>query len=55
MCNGQAREVARARLRPGGRCWIPGRLSPQIVGLWDGLLALGYGENEQFVIGVHFT
>jgi hypothetical protein len=25
------------------------------VGLRDGLLALGYRENEQFVLGVRFT
>jgi putative ABC transport system substrate-binding protein len=29
--------------------------TPQVVGLRDGLLALGYRENEQFVIGVRFT
>jgi ABC transporter substrate binding protein len=28
---------------------------PQVVGLRDGLLALGYQETEPFVIGVHFT
>src|SRR5260221_5350547 len=32
--------------------WGP---SPQTVGLRDGLLELGYRENEQFVIGVRFT
>lgn len=32
--------------------WGP---TPQIVGLRDGLLALGYREGEQFVIGVRFT
>jgi putative ABC transport system substrate-binding protein len=32
--------------------WGP---TPQIVGLRDGLLELGYRENEQFVIGVRFT
>src|SRR6266487_3598554 len=32
--------------------WGP---TPQVVGLRDGLLALGYRENEQFVIGVRFT
>ncbi len=30
-------------------------LSSQIVDLRDGLRALGYGENDQFVIGIHFT
>jgi len=32
--------------------WGP---TPAIVGLRDGLLALGYRENEQFVLGVRFT
>ncbi len=32
--------------------WGP---TPQIVGLRDGLLELGYRENEQFVLGVRFT
>jgi putative ABC transport system substrate-binding protein len=32
--------------------WGP---TPQTVGLRDGLLALGYREGEQFVIGVRFT
>jgi ABC-type uncharacterized transport system substrate-binding protein len=32
--------------------WGP---TPWIVGLRDGLLALGYRENEHFVIGVRFT
>jgi putative ABC transport system substrate-binding protein len=32
--------------------WGP---TPTTVGLRDGLLALGYRENEQFVLGVRFT
>ena len=32
--------------------WGP---TPQVAGLRDGLLALGYREDEQFVIGVRFT
>ncbi|MGH9023315.1 MAG: ABC transporter substrate-binding protein [Acidimicrobiia bacterium] len=32
--------------------WGP---TPQMVGLRDGLLTLGYREGEQFVIGVRFT
>ena len=32
--------------------WGP---TPGVVGLRDGLLALGYHEEEQFVIGVRFT
>ena len=32
--------------------WGP---TPPIVGLRDGLVELGYRENEQFVIGVRFT
>jgi putative tryptophan/tyrosine transport system substrate-binding protein len=29
--------------------------TPQVIGLRDGLVALGYREGEQFVIGVRFT
>src|SRR4029450_3143863 len=48
---------AAARARPfliGGlnASWGP---TPQVVGLRDGLLALGYRENEDFVIGGRFT
>jgi putative ABC transport system substrate-binding protein len=32
--------------------WGP---TPQVAGLRDGLVALGYREHEQFVIGVRFT
>ena len=32
--------------------WGP---TPLVAGLRDGLLALGYREGEQFVIGVRFT
>jgi hypothetical protein len=32
--------------------WGP---TPQIIGLRDGLVALGYREHEQFAIGVRFT
>ena len=32
--------------------WGP---TPPVVGLRDGLLELGYRENEQFVLGVRFT
>ena len=32
--------------------WGP---TPTVVGLRDGLLELGYRENEQFVLGVRFT
>jgi len=32
--------------------WGP---SPQTVGLRDGLLALGYREDQEFVIGIRFT
>src|SRR5882672_4798668 len=32
--------------------WGP---TPNTVGLRDGLLELGYRENEQFVLGVRFT
>jgi putative tryptophan/tyrosine transport system substrate-binding protein len=32
--------------------WGP---TPQTVGLRDGLLELGYRENEQFVLGIRFT
>jgi putative ABC transport system substrate-binding protein len=48
---------AAARARPFligvlNASWGP---TPQVVGLRDGLLALGYRENEDFVIGVRFT
>src|SRR5262245_26072607 len=32
--------------------WGP---TPEVVGLRDGLVELGYRENEQFVLGVRFT
>jgi len=32
--------------------WGP---TPQMAGLRDGLLALGYRENEQFILGIRFT
>ena len=32
--------------------WGP---TPHIVGLREGLVALGYRENEDFVLGVRFT
>jgi len=32
--------------------WGP---TPQIIALRDGLLELGYRENEQFILGVRFT
>src|SRR5262245_3323697 len=32
--------------------WGP---TPEVVGLRDGLLELGYHENEQFVLGIRFT
>ena len=32
--------------------WGP---KPQVVGLRDGLIELGYREHEQFVLGVRFT
>lgn len=32
--------------------WGP---TPQVIGLRDGLIALGYHENEDFVLGVRFT
>src|SRR5690242_2117178 len=28
---------------------------PQVVGLRDGLVELGYRENEQFILGIRFT
>ena len=49
--------VAEERTRPikiGAltESWGP---TPAVVGLRDGLLELGYRENEQFVLGVRFT
>ena len=52
---GDARAAERARpIRIGAltESWGP---TPPIIGLRDGLLALGYRENEQFVLGVRFT
>src|SRR5919197_4440357 len=48
---------AAARTRPFligalNASWGP---TPQVAGLRDGLLALGYREDEQFFIGVRFT
>jgi putative ABC transport system substrate-binding protein len=54
-CTGGADAAKRARpVRIGvlTASWGP---TPQVVGLREGLLALGYRENEQFVIGVRFT
>ena len=60
--------LAGSELRTGGvgaakraRPFLIGALTdswgppPQVTGLRDGLLALGYREDEQFVIGVRFT
>jgi putative ABC transport system substrate-binding protein len=52
---GDASAAERARpIRIGAltESWGP---TPPIVGLRDGLLALGYREPEQFVLGVRFT
>jgi len=52
---GDASAAERARpIRIGAltESWGP---TPAIVGLRDGLLALGYREPEQFVLGVRFT
>jgi putative ABC transport system substrate-binding protein len=55
LCTGNA--GAEERIRPFKigeltSSWGP---TPATVGLRDGLLELGYRENEQFVIGVRFT
>jgi hypothetical protein len=55
LLSGDARAAERARpIRIGAltESWGP---TPQIIALRDGLLALGYRENEQFVLGVRFT
>src|SRR5262245_25632666 len=55
LCSGDVRSAERARpIRIGAltNSWGP---TPTIVGLRDGLLALGYREPEQFVLGVRFT
>ena len=52
---GHAHAAERARpIRIGAltESWGP---TPQIIALRDGLLALGYREPEQFVLGVRFT
>ena len=55
LLSGDASAAERARpIRIGAltESWGP---TPQIIALRDGLLALGYRENEQFVLGVRFT
>ena len=55
LLSGDARAAERARpIRIGAltQSWGP---TPAIVGLRDGLLALGYREPEQCVLGVRFT
>jgi putative ABC transport system substrate-binding protein len=55
LLSGDASAAERARtIRIGAltESWGP---TPQIVALRDGLLALGYHEPEQFVLGVRFT
>src|SRR5207247_7748121 len=55
LLGGTAHAAERTRLLRIGALsdsWGP---TPQIVGLRDGLLELGYRENEQFVLGVRFT
>jgi putative ABC transport system substrate-binding protein len=49
---GPARRAEPFRIGVLTSSWGP---TPWIVGLRDGLLALGYRENEHFVIGVRFT
>lgn len=46
------RTAAPVRIGALTESWGP---TPAIVGLRDGLVALGYRENEDFVIGVRFT
>ena len=55
LLTGGARAAERARPFLIGaltESWGP---TPQMAGLRDGLLALGYREHEQFVLGVRFT
>ena len=55
LLSGDASAAERARpIRVGAltESWGP---TPAIVGLREGLLALGYREPEQFVLGVRFT
>lgn len=53
--------VAQADTRKRARPFRIGALSeswgptPQVVGLRDGLIALGYREDEDFVLGIRFT
>ena len=49
---GPARRAQPFRIGALTSSWGP---APWIVGVRDGLLALGYHENEHFVIGVRFT
>ncbi|MCI0372508.1 MAG: ABC transporter substrate-binding protein [candidate division NC10 bacterium] len=49
---GAAERTGPVRIGALTESWGP---TPAIVGLRDGLVELGYRENEQFVIGVRFT
>ena len=53
--SGDARAAERARPIRIGALTESWGTTPQIIALRDGLLALGYREPEQFVLGVRFT
>jgi putative ABC transport system substrate-binding protein len=55
LLSGDARAAERAGPIRIGALTESWGTTPPIVGLQDGLLALGYRENEQFVLGVRFT
>ena len=55
LCTGNAGAEERTRPFKIGELTSSWGPTPATVGLRDGLLELGYHENEQFVIGVRFT
>jgi putative ABC transport system substrate-binding protein len=55
LLSGDTRAAERARPFRIGALTESWGTTPPIVGLRDGLLALGYHEPEQFVFGVRFT
>jgi ABC-type uncharacterized transport system substrate-binding protein len=52
QCADSAERTGPVKIGALTQSWGP---TPEMVGLRDGLLALGYREGEQFVIGVRFT
>src|SRR5262245_5540475 len=55
LCTGNAGAEERAHPFKIGELTSSWGPTPATVGLRDGLVELGYRENEQFVLGVRFT